>query len=94
MTAYELAGWMHGTDSPKQSWVNQVNRNCADGTIVHCAKVGRNWHINVSREYPELFAAEAAADADPLEAFANALIAAGQALLRGAKHEQGEGGAA
>lgn len=93
MSAKGVAAWLNDVDEPTHAQVNTVTKMCRDGTIVHAAKIGRDWRINCTAEWPEMFPDEKAPDVDAKEALA-CLFEAMARELRGARNDGDENGAA
>lgn len=80
MSAFDLAGWQHGTKHPQKAWVMTVNRQCTSGDIKHAQKIGNKWFVNCSKEWPMLFPPEERED--PINAFAELLEEMADALKK------------
>ena len=53
VTIKEAAELLYG--EPTKSRCNIVRRQCVDGTIRNCDRLGTKWYINATREWPHLF---------------------------------------
>ena len=98
MSAKGVAAWLNDVDEPTHAQVNTVTKMCRDGTIVHAVKIGRDWRINCTAEWPEMFpdekeSDERAPEVDAKEALA-CLFEAMARELRGARNDGDENGAA
>lgn len=90
MTARELACWQNRTDKPTVAEVNGITAQCRDGRIKHATKINRTWHINCTKEWPELFPEEADPQPNPAaEAIGDMLIELGR-MLKGGSHGKAE----
>ena len=96
MSTEEFARWKYGVDKPTAAQRNSITRMCADNTIKHAQKIGKSWHINCSREWPEIFPPESEqAQPDPATALGALLVEVGQLLMnRGTNDSQNKSGAA
>ena len=87
MSAREFACWNYKTDKPTVAQMNKVTGMCRDGDILHATKVGREWHINCTGEWPELFPeVEEPPAVDPRKAFADVLRAMADIIEEGAAY--------
>ncbi len=53
VTVKEAAQLLYGESTKSRR--NIISRQCVDGTIRNCDRLGTKWYINATREWPHLF---------------------------------------